>query len=607
MLIAQEMSGAFDSKETPPSVVAKLMGLSMLPVQQKVQASKTNLKEIDSHDCESGALEDYWQQEEGSCNHQINYRAECCVHEKYKDAYEAKQHLPSNGLIKNHNLQHEVCHENLMDKRTALVHQKFVLAKRLATNKRLIRSKEFKDALEVLRENRDLFLKFLEEPNSLFSKQLKEIQKIISFGSQNKRITVLKSTTSFDSDHENSTRKDRCSCGEEIRRNIDAHGLSSSLFVPMAETTSQPTKIVVLKPSATVLRKTKTNMASKVSASAPESRHKGGYLRTDDDIGSREVAMEITWQKLKDLRSMQKDEYQSNAFPSNLYLADESTLNRSANDCKEEKGNDCSNSELATPTSQTTWVHVRSINPDSVKSCSHQSHSAESSEREESLSERVVLATSNAIIHEEDIKKIPSTLGDLLAIPEAKKEEEEVIDRLAISPWVSCDEEQDSSIANTCLPISRIQESSEDCIKNITRSKSLPANENIRVNEEISCNLPSKSILVKEFSKLKKGKSFKEKVSSLFFSRMKKLVNDKPKLSTSVSSDGRLHAASSSTIEDTNLSKSSHDGISDDDTSKTSEERLFNFSSPPVSVNQTERHGNVSFKVSIMNPFNFII
>ncbi|XP_020574679.1 uncharacterized protein LOC110020791 [Phalaenopsis equestris] len=457
MLIAQEMSSPFDS-----SVVAKLMGLSKLPIQQKVQTSKRNPQEIDSDDFLSRALQDYWQRDDGSSNHPMNCVSELCMHEKCKDLYEAKQQLSSKVQIKNHNLQNEVCYENLMEKRMALVHQKFILAKRLATSNRLIQSKEFKDALEVLSSNRDLFLRFLEEPNSVFSEQLREIQQIISLGSQSKSITILKPASLFHSDQEKSMRRNRYRCSEEDMKNIDVQGWSSSLFIPKPETLSEPTKIVVLRRSPPVLHETKTNMA---------------------------------------------------------------------------------------PTSQNSWVHE--VKPGSVKSCSSQSHSAELSVRHEAgkrLVERRVL--------EADLKRSSSTLGEILAIPEVKKEEK-VVDKLSISPRISLGEEQESNFAGTC----------EDCHPD-------SCNVNIRVNEEISCT--------------GSGKSFKDKVSSMFFSRMKKLVNEKPKLSNSVSSDGRLHAASSSSIEDDNLSKSSHDG-------KISEENLVKFSSP-VSVNRTERHGNLSFK-----------
>ena len=53
-----------------------------------------------------------------------------------------------------------------IEKKMALVRQKFMEAKRLSTDERLRQSKEFQDALEVLSSNKDLLLKILQEPNT---------------------------------------------------------------------------------------------------------------------------------------------------------------------------------------------------------------------------------------------------------------------------------------------------------------------------------------------------------------------------------------------------------------------------------------------------------
>ncbi|GJV61881.1 DUF3741 domain-containing protein [Tanacetum coccineum] len=51
----------------------------------------------------------------------------------------------------------------------ALVRETFMEAKRLSTDEKLRQSKQFQDALEFLSSNKEVFLKFLQEPNSLFS------------------------------------------------------------------------------------------------------------------------------------------------------------------------------------------------------------------------------------------------------------------------------------------------------------------------------------------------------------------------------------------------------------------------------------------------------
>ncbi|GJT85072.1 DUF3741 domain-containing protein [Tanacetum coccineum] len=51
----------------------------------------------------------------------------------------------------------------------ALVRETFMEAKCLSTDEKLRQSKQFQDALEFLSSNKEVFLKFLQEPNSLFS------------------------------------------------------------------------------------------------------------------------------------------------------------------------------------------------------------------------------------------------------------------------------------------------------------------------------------------------------------------------------------------------------------------------------------------------------
>lgn len=597
MLIAQEMSTAIELKDKSPSIVAKLMGLNSLPVQQKIPACKRNLQETNSHHCPSWALQDHRQQQEINVN-QMKYRNDLHIHEKkYKDVYEVKHQFSSNDQMENEDIHHRDYSGILTEKRMALVHQKFIEAKRLATNERLIQSKEFKDALEVLNSNKDLFLKLLEDPNSLFSNQLKDLHQTASLGTQTKCIRVLKPTTSVDIDHEKCARKNRCTGGEEIS-DIAGHDLSSCFFLPKVETVSPPTRIVVLKAVSAMPREAQTNLASHISLPVPKSRNISGNLRIDEDIRSSQEANEITHKMLKNLRRTQKDEYQRASVLSNGYVADESSLSRSETDYRD-VGSDCSDSELVTPTSQNSWVHMRSESPGSLPSFSHEFYSLQSSvcrEAKKRLSERWESVTSNEISQEQaKFRKNSSTLGEMLAIPEVKKEEEGT-DMLVISPLGSCDQGQYMRMESTCSASDRMQEFNEDSPKSFTSSESLPVSsfyERIWENDKNSRRLSNKSFLLKQSPKMKNVKSsFKEKVSGLFVSGMKKLVRVKPNLSTS-SPDGRLHSASSSAVK-IDLPKSSLDRISDEHASKTLEDKFAVILSP-ISVG-TEKQGNVSLK-----------
>ncbi|XP_020581806.1 intracellular protein transport protein USO1-like [Phalaenopsis equestris] len=561
MLIAQEMSTAIELKEKAPGIVAKLMGLNSLPVQQKIPPCRRNSQETDPHSCPSRAP----QQESNFST--LKCRTDSQIHEKkYKDVYEVQ--------MENEDLQEEgnYC-RNLTEKRMALVHQKFIEAKRLATNERLLQSKEFKDALEVLNSNKDLFLKLLEDPNSLFSNQLKDLHQTTSLGTQSKCITVLKptTTTSIDINHEKFVSKNRHVGGEEIR-DVAGHDLNSCFLLPKAETASPPTRIVVLKAVSAIPHEAQASLASHISLPVPENRN----------IRSSEAA-NISHKMPKNSKNSQKDEYQRASALSNGYAADESSLSRSETDYREAVS-DCSDSELVTPTSQNSWVHMISGSPGSLSSLSHEYYSLESSvsrEAKKRLSERLESLTSDDIGHEQaKLRKSSSTLGEMLAIPEIKKEEGRT-DR----------------IMSTCSFSDRMQEFNKDSPKNFRSSESLPAPpnfESVRENEKKLLMLSSESFLLKQASKLKNEKSsFKDKVSGLIFSGMKKLVRVKPNLSTS-SANGRLHLESASSVQN-GLPKSSLDRISDANASKTSEDKFAKALSS-MSVSGTEKHGNVSFK-----------
>ncbi|KAH7852449.1 hypothetical protein Vadar_024921 [Vaccinium darrowii] len=82
--------------------------------------------------------------------------------------------------------------ESINDKRMDLVCQKLTEAKRLSTDGKLCQSKQLHDAMEVLSTNKDFFLKFLQEPNSLFSQHLFADFQSVPPPPETKRITVLR-------------------------------------------------------------------------------------------------------------------------------------------------------------------------------------------------------------------------------------------------------------------------------------------------------------------------------------------------------------------------------------------------------------------------------
>ena len=415
MLIAHEMSKEIETKPKPPSVVAKLMGLDTLPATTYPQNRCSGMP-IQQENC--------------------------------KDVYEV---MP----------QQRLSSERRMD----LVRQKFMEAKRLATDQRLLQSKEFQEALEVLSSNRDLFLKFLEEPNSLFSQNLAVAEAAVVPPPPPlppKRITVLKPLKSVDI------------CKK------------ASFVAP------QPTRIVVLKPS------------TKIAQESDNSPTGFSDSKRDNLEGSRDVAREITRQIRESLSENRRDDHLLSSILSNGYIGDESSFNRSENGFLEDDPGNLSDSELVSPTSRFSWDHGNRFgSPLSLSSHSRASHSPESSvirEAKKRLSERWAIVASggnNRDQQQRQVHRSSSTLGEMLSIPEKKEEVDDAEFGFASSSRDPSD-----------LPVK------------LLRSKSVPSSS--------SCSRAEESISSKDHDRPKSGRAFfKGKMSSFFFYKSKKLVKEK--------------------------------------------------------------------------------
>ncbi|KAJ0967377.1 hypothetical protein J5N97_024294 [Dioscorea zingiberensis] len=373
MLIAQEMSKETESKRRPPSVVAKLMGLEALPLQQPLLTNQRILYEDYSYE---GAVQHSHQEEDVYFSSPLPSRTQSYVHEKeYKDVYEVWQQPSRITCIKDQLQQRGRSNENSNEKRMALVRQKFMEAKRLATDEKLLHSKEFQDALEVLSSNRDLFLKFLEEPNSLFYKHQNEIQTVPP-PAQTRRITVLKPSKAIEEEAMNQARIRQSPPGErEHYKGKNKHRRCSSLDNLKTENLSQPTRIVVLKPSPG--KGLATNRIS--SPKSLDERDLCRNFEADEAIGSRDIAKEITRQMRESVNSNRRDDSLLSSVLSNGYVGDESSFNRSEQYIEEAGGN-LSDSEIVTPTSRCSWDYMnRYGSPYSFSSISRASYSPESS------------------------------------------------------------------------------------------------------------------------------------------------------------------------------------------------------------------------------------
>nr|KJB10994.1 hypothetical protein B456_001G235600 [Gossypium raimondii] len=540
MLLAQEMSKDVESKCNPPNVVAKLMGLDALPRRQhNSSAQRCRFKGSSRHSsCHSEIPVESWEQDQSFPDEQMQCEVSPCeVLNKYKDVYEIWQQSPRTTYSRDSSPKKGRYSDNANENKMALVRQKFMEAKHLVTDEKLRQSKEFQDALEVLSSNRELFLKFLEEPNSTFSQHLNNFR-CSSLLPQTKRITVLRPSKMVDNEKfvgtgqkgDNQTKKP-VQIGQVT--GYGRNNTACSFPSPKVEDyPSQPTRIVVLKPSP---GKNQDIIRTPASPSPPLPRilHGGDFYEEpeeDDARESKEVAKEITRHMRENLMGHRRDETLLSSVFSNGYTGDDSSCNRSENEYPVEN---LSDSEVMSPTSRHSWDYInRFASPYSSTPFSRVSCSPESSvcrEAKKRLSERWAMMTSNGSSQEQRHgRRSSSTLGEMLALSDTKK--------LVRSEEEGSSKEQERRGSTSCVASNLYEEeSTSDSPKNILRSKSVPGSSTmygVRLNNEIPDPEASKEQVMKTKSM---KSSLKGKVSSLFFSKNKK--TNKEKYSGSQSTD----------------------------------------------------------------------
>ncbi|KFK34605.1 hypothetical protein AALP_AA5G167300 [Arabis alpina] len=277
-LLAQEMSKQKESKKRSPSIIARLMGLDVLPPLSSSHRQQN--KSVENHQGRSGG---------GGCSYDGNkssLRRSSKNEEKFKDVFEV---LDAKKAERNRNLYHQgrVNAANLTQAEMAFIRQKFMEAKRLSTDERFRHSKEFNDALEALDSNKDLLLKFLQHPDSLFTKHLHDLQStphkphysqapsLKSPQNSHRHVDSLK-TQKVDRDLLRKSQRSPHQHGGGggggcSSRSHSRHISYDTLDLPIEElgktSESQPTKIVVLKPNLGEPRYAGRSFASPSSSS----------------------------------------------------------------------------------------------------------------------------------------------------------------------------------------------------------------------------------------------------------------------------------------------------------------------------------------------------
>ncbi|XP_056170293.1 uncharacterized protein LOC115664710 [Syzygium oleosum] len=536
MLIAEEMSKEVESKRRPPNVIAKLMGLDALPQQQPHSVSRRSQSEGSlQHRLENLEIAaEYWQRERGFLDKQMQREVLKYEENDYKDFYESSPQSKKK-FVSGKQQQKGRYTDRTNEKKMALVRQKFREAKRLATDENLRQSKEFHDALEVLSSNKELFLKFLQEPNSMFSKHLYELQHI-SMPLETKRITILRPSKMVD-DHKFSIPGRRNENLTKTPTLIPDHGgwdknkssySSTYSCQNVNECQSQPTRIVVLKPSAVMAHDLKAVVSPTSGSQRILSDENTTEEAEDDGVReSGEVAKELPGQMHENLAGHRRDETLLSSVLSNGYIGDDSSFNKSENEYA--VGN-LSDSEVMSPASRHSWDYINRVgSPYSISSFSRASYSPESSvcrEAKKRLSERWAMMTSNQNSQDQRyVRKGSSTLGEMLALSDTKKSVRSEED--------GNKKEQEQVGSSSSLGK---EESVVASPKNLSRSKSVPVSStlyDIKLSPEAPDSQAGKSNVPKQPIKKSVGSSLKGKVSSLFFSKNKKSSKGKPNVSRS--------------------------------------------------------------------------
>lgn len=580
-LIAQEMAKEGDTNQKNTNVIARLMGLDEGVSFPKPVQPSSRRRSPEGHLSTTMAR----------VNNQMSFdkHASSVENVEYKDVYEVGYQPQRCEHLSDDSSHRGRPHEDHDKKRMDLVRQKFVEAKQLASHENLLQSKEFHDALETLNSNRDLFLKFLKEPNSLFAKQSGEFHSAPT-SPQRKQITVLKPAKSVELKSENALKRQQNHAVHGSRTEKSNLCRKPNAGHARAERRPQHTRIVVLKPTSAI-----------TTAEQFQQNGQGNSDDSDAPIVSRHVSDEIHWSAHG--MCHQHDECLQGSIQSNMVGRDRSYYDRA-----EEGRSSFSGSELGSPTSCHSWDYIyRFSNPYFGSSLSHASCSPEAHvarEGKKHTSDRWPSASSNEIIREKvPMRRSLSTLGEMLAMSDMKKED--VVDQVATNAGSQlCGNEPRVAVPSNCSVDGAEGESSS---KKISRSKSVPvtssAFDSLRLDARSSDSQHREATTQNEAAKPRNGKSsLKGKISS-FFSMRRKAGKEKLTTSPSGSLNGRVPVDSDVVV---GVSQSACTGLQGDVASENLEDK-YQYATIVLPVKESEALSSSKALISIEKAHSFEI
>lgn len=345
--ISQELARAAEPKSRPPSVVARLMGLDALPSDRNEQGPQsreleTSLQGLPSDRLQHGkspahsssrgfksggpptrsvsdlssSRRSTW--EEHSSTFESLSSSQSHSHEQIPnrafDAWKDWKYEERTRMQALDDLDVQLAAKQILIKKKLSEAKLGLLSKHSGPQEKLYESKEFMDAIDFLQANKEFFARFLEEPDSLFAKHLRNSEepnrgKVEDLGKHSKRYSTgaLENdiTAQMWSREPPDVQRSPHRGSERSRERLSENGLlpqkisvkaqqkqvkSSKYMVNSEEECQQaPTRIVVLKPGPGKVR----NLMS-LSQSSPRSPR--------EFLDAMEVFKESSMDVLQDLR-----------------------------------------------------------------------------------------------------------------------------------------------------------------------------------------------------------------------------------------------------------------------------------------------------------------
>ncbi|KAL6987531.1 hypothetical protein U1Q18_013276 [Sarracenia purpurea var. burkii] len=489
-LLAEEMSKETDSKGRPPSIIARLMGLDGLPPQQPLHGRHRGF--LESYRVKTGLLASERDGKPYECR--LN-RKHSMEQQEFKDVYEV---LETSEVERASYQSRATLKSKLSEAERAFIRKKIMDTKCLSTNEKFHNSKEFCDTLDMVDTNKDLLMKFLQQPDTLFKKHLIDLRGAAP-RTECSRIAVLKpsnlekcesNTIGWKSENDIlrcdtvSQRKHHDGLAPHSYKYGGAQKLLKSSKIQLerkCETDILPKRIVVLKPNLEKVQNAAQSVSSQCSShgSPSDCRKEMEYksigtcearprfkknLSNDEGTSrpksreSREKAKEITRRMRESFRGEPID--LASVFKG--YAGDESSYDVSGSDSGSE-------SEVSMPTSRKSFHWNNWQKPLS----SHSIESSVSMEAKKRLSERWKMSQRN-----QDVGTVGkgSTLGEMLAIPDWEMWPEHV------DPVIGFDGSSDRFASNgeivgwdSPLGISSSDGWKNGCVGNASRLSFVPA------------------------------------------------------------------------------------------------------------------------------------